>query len=95
MTGSQNKQVLAPSPAGLSDRNLDRELDAWINTMHSRLDHLQDAVNSLPIVDAEGNSDCPFATKLYAQKDEELQRVVFSVGLAQGYLARVDSELER
>jgi len=56
--------------------NRDSYDEGGTNSLFSRIDQCiseaRSAVRVLPRVDAEGNSDCPFAQKLYDNADEPL-----------------------
>ncbi|MCX5674663.1 MAG: hypothetical protein NTX87_06610 [Planctomycetota bacterium] len=51
------------------------DVESTIESARSRAEELLEAVRSLPVVDEEGNSECPFAEELYAKK-EKLQAEV-------------------
>lgn len=73
----------------------DKDLDVFIIRAHSHLDKLQDMINTLPLVDARGESECPFARELYARKDEELEKAVCSLKSAEEYGLKIEPELAR
>lgn len=57
-------------------------------------DYLQIS-HSLPAVDAEGQSECPFAEELYAKKQEAEQKLSGQLSILHTYLSAVGQEIAR
>ena len=77
-------------------------VDSAIYHMKSLVQDLSNAISVLPKVDEEGNSECPFAETLYAQKDEaaekvavELPKLYRCVGVAEREIARCEANLQK
>ena len=70
-------------------------LDEFINHMEALLDKLTSKANQLPKVDEKGNSECPFAEELYADKEEALTEVAKESKKIEQYLDRVEQEIKR
>lgn len=56
---------------------------------------LESAMNSLPHVDNQARSECPFAEELYAQKEELERQVTEDVGRLLGYMRAIDHDIAR
>jgi len=56
---------------------------------------LESKMSYLPMIDANGNSDCPFAEELYAQKEEAEQKVVREVDCLRHFLPLLDQQIAR
>ena len=70
-------------------------LDEFIDHMEALLDKLTSKANQLPKVDEKGNSECPFAEELYADKEEALTEVAKESKKIEQYLDRVEQEIKR
>lgn len=74
----------------------DREkVQNFMTGYRNRLGDLSRALTFLPRVDEDGNSDCPFAENLYAEKEEAVpfvQRLVAS--LAEDYLPEIRAAIK-
>lgn len=71
------------------------QVESDLQAAESKAEALQRAVQSLPRVDEDGHSDCPFAEELYAKKDklqEELQGLVERL---QSHHAAIEKEIAR
>jgi len=86
---NHDKREKQPSYMNLED------LDEFINHMEALLDKLTSKVNQLPKVDEKGNSECPFAEELYADKEEALTEVSKESKKIEQYLDRVKWEIKR
>jgi len=75
-------------PRGVALRN---EL---ANYTHS-VEGLESANSYVPVVSEDGNSDCPFAGKLYRQKEEAEAEVLECVHVLNRYLSVLKAEKER
>lgn len=72
-----------------------KDVDSFIHYMNGLLEELTSKVRVLPKVDQEGNSECPFAEELYAQKDECMEKVERESHKLQHYLVLVEEEIAR
>jgi hypothetical protein len=81
-------------PKGQDELSL-KDIDSYIHYMHGLLDELETKFKILPKVDQEGNSECPFAEDLYAEKEEFLEKVEKESRKIQGYLRLVEQEIAR
>jgi hypothetical protein len=70
-----------------------RDVDSAVNHMYSLLNTLETKTNLCPRVDEKGNSECPFAEDLYAQKEEALEEVRAQLEMLQILLELVEEEL--
>ena len=78
-----------PQPMSLQD------LDQIQAATQQKVEQLYNAVHSLPKVDNEGHSECPFAEDLYAKKNKLEQEVSHMVCELHMYLAWIGEELSR
>ena len=63
--------------------------------MKSLLENLSKKTTELPKVDDEGNSECPFAEDLYAEKEEAIERVAEELNQLRRDREVVDQVVER
>ena len=70
-------------------------VDSFMASLAGLLDTLKTKVNVLPRVDDKGNSECPFAEDLYAERDEAEERVAEALQDASGYMELLDREIAR
>ena len=70
-------------------------LKAYLESVENEVALLQRAVETLPRVDANGRSECPFAEDLYARKDELEANVGRAVVILQEFQAGLEQEVER
>ncbi len=70
-------------------------LGTYITHVEEVLDELVSMATQLPIVDEEGNSECPFAEELYAYKEEAVELVKEECKDLKPYLEIVEEEIER
>ena len=71
------------------------EVESDLQAAESTAEALQRAAESLPRVDEDGHSDCPFAEELYAKKDklqEELQGLIERL---QSHHAAIEKEIAK
>jgi hypothetical protein len=76
------------------DLNIEN-IDSTISYMKSLVEGLLNAISVLPKVDEEGNSECPFAEDLYAQKEEAAEKVEAELPKLRGYVGVVEQEIAR
>jgi hypothetical protein len=88
---ANNQQTRPKEVDGLSLK----DVDSFIHYMNGLLEELTSKVRALPKVDQEGNSECPFAEDLYAQKDECMEKVEQESQKLQPYLVLVEEEIAR
>lgn len=74
--------------------NID-EVEAYIQSALARAEDLFQAVHSLPNVDEQGDSECPFAEELYAKKEECQKEVQGCLSRLQGHLSAVEEAIAR
>ena len=86
---NNNKREKQPSYMNLEG------LYDFIDHMEALLDKLTSKANQLPKVDEKGNSECPFAEELYANKEEALTEVAKESKKLEQYLDRVEQEIKR
>jgi len=86
---NNNKREKQPSYMNLEG------LYDFIDHMEALLDKLTSKANQLPKVDEKGNSECPFAEELYADKEEALTEVAKESKKLEQYLDRVKWEIKR
>jgi hypothetical protein len=67
----------------------------FIDHLKELLDDLNSKNNVLPKVDKMGRSDCPFAERLYADKEEALGKVVNELKKIKEFIERMDFEIKR
>jgi len=70
-----------------------RDVDSAVGHMYSLLDTLETKTNLCPKVDEKGNSECPFAEDLYAQKEDAAEQVIAQVEILQILLALLEEEI--
>jgi hypothetical protein len=70
-------------------------VDPFIDNMNRLFEELRNKVKSLPQVDQEGHSECPFAEYLYAEKEKLTERVEKESKKLRPYLEVVEREIER
>ena len=70
-------------------------LSTYMKHVEEVLDILLSKATQLPIVDEEGFSECPFAEKLYAYKEEAVELVKEECKDLEPYLEIVKEEIER
>jgi len=71
------------------------DLDSYIKHIEAVLDELLSKATQLPKVDEHGNSECPFAEKLFAYKEEAVEMVKEESKKLRPYLEMVKEEVER
>jgi len=71
------------------------DLNSYIKHVEDVLDELLSKATQLPKVDEHGNSECPFAEDLYAQKEEAVELVKKECKDLRPYLELVKEEVER
>jgi len=86
---NNNKREKQPSYMNLEG------LYDFIDHMEALLDKLTSKANQLPKVDEKGNSECPFAEKLFAYKEEAVEMVKEESKKLRPYLEMVKEEVER
>jgi septal ring factor EnvC (AmiA/AmiB activator) len=72
-----------------------KDVDSFISYMNRLLEQLLSKAQVCPKVDQEGNSECPFAEDLYAEKEEFSEKVEKESKKIQRFLQVVDQEIDR
>ena len=72
-----------------------KDVDSFVHYMKGLVEELFSKIRVLPKVDQEGNSECPFAEDLYAQKDESMEKVEKESQKLPRYLGLVEKEIAR
>jgi len=72
-----------------------RDVNSSERYMSKLLDTLETKTNVLPKVDEKGNSECPFAEGLYAQKEQAVEKVTEELGRLRRLLELLKEELAR
>ncbi len=93
MFGNSADQDESSSPAADIPRG--KELRRYLAQVTASVGQLESILQSLPRVEANGRSECPFAEDLYAQKEELETQVSRAVAMLQGYLSALEKEVER
>jgi len=71
------------------------EMSSAMIAMRNNLKDLHKSLGMLPGVDEKGRSECEFAEDLYAQKEEDAQKVSFQLKALQNYLEPLEKEISR
>lgn len=71
------------------------DLNAYMSRVEKALDDLLSKITQLPIVDEQGNSECPFAEELHAYKEEAVALVEEKCKDLEPYLEMVEEEIKR
>ena len=72
-----------------------RDVNSSERYMSKLLDTLETKTNVLPKVDEKGNSECPFAEDLYAQKEQAVEKVAEHIEKLRRLLGILEEELAR
>jgi len=72
-----------------------KQIESIIATAVSNAQKLQQSSSSLPKVDEEGNSECPFAEQLYAKHEELRKKVQKALAKLHECLAVVDDKIRK
>jgi uncharacterized phage infection (PIP) family protein YhgE len=72
-----------------------KDLNSFIYLLKQLVEQLSSATSMLPKVDEAGNSECPFAEKLYAQKDECMEKLEKELQKLPRYHAFLGKEIAR
>ena len=72
-----------------------RDVDSFIWLMPKILGKLVSKIKILPKVDEKGQSECPFAEDLYAQKDKAAKEFVEELEKGSKYLKFIDEEIAK
>ncbi len=76
-------------------RPMPQHIDAELGAIRSLAGELESACSSLPRVDEEGNSECPFAEELWAKRDDLAKKLMARVPSLHEMLAEVEEQLAR
>ena len=71
------------------------ELRSELSSISNLIEQLESAMNSLPHVEKNGGSECPFAEDWYAKKEELEKKIAFEVGRISQYLVFLEKEVQR
>jgi len=83
---------------GLSENHTDislKDIDSLIKNTEDLLEKLAKKTTELPNVDKDGQSECPFAENLFAEKEEHVETAVKNLKEMRGYLAHMEKLIER
>jgi len=72
-----------------------KEIESIIGVAVMDAQKLQQSTGSLPNVDQEGNSECPFAEQLYAKHEELRKKVQWHLAKLHDCLAVVDDQIRK
>ena len=78
-----------------SDVPVGPALKSFLGLAERDVGHLQSLTNSLPVVEEDGSSECPFAEKLFAEKEEAERKVAGHVQKLNRCLVELGRELDR
>lgn len=92
MSGQKSDQA-----SGSKGHNIPRgeALRTYLAHVTASVEKLERSLQSLPRVDDQGGSDCPFAEDLYAQKEALEAEVSSAAPTLRAYLAGLEQELSR
>lgn len=77
-----------------NQRNLEiKDIYSFIRAFKGKIQKLHDTAARIPKVDSKGHSECPFAERLYAEKEVLLQEFRSKRSDLQGYMILVDQEV--
>lgn len=77
------------------DGPLGDQLRNELASISTRVEQLDSAVSGLPCVAPDGSSECPFAERLFFQKEQQEQKVAHDVDTLNRHLKRLDYEIRR
>ena len=86
-----SSEPIRETPAHRYDGNL----YSLLSDIKRDLEELDSVVRSLPRVDRDGGSECPFADKIYAKKELAAHKVAELLVQAREALAVTDNEIDR
>jgi len=66
-----------------------------VSDVDKRIKELESKLSTLPRVDEEGTSECPFAEDLYAQKEEAEENLSRLLPILQEFISLLDREVSR
>ncbi|MGV7223643.1 MAG: hypothetical protein ACQ9MH_19210, partial [Nitrospinales bacterium] len=72
-----------------------KDVDSFIRALKDKIQKVHDTVARLPKVDSKGHSECPFAERLYADKEELLKDFQSTRNQIPGYMNLIDQEIAR
>jgi len=85
-----------PRHAAQGQRRLDlKAVEEYLGRAEQKAEELWQALDSLPEVDEEGGSDCPFAKELYEKKEALQQEVETALHTLKEYSEEVQKEIVR
>jgi phage-related minor tail protein len=70
-----------------------KDIGSYMELLDKLIEKLQAAVKILPKVDEKGRSECPFAERLYAEKEKAEEKLAEELNKASGYLDLVKEEI--
>jgi hypothetical protein len=71
------------------------DVSSFMNYLAGLLETLAAKINVLPMIDEEGNSECPFAEDLYEAKEDAEQKVTEELDKASHYISLLGQEIAR
>lgn len=72
-----------------------QDLKSAMASLESALEQLKTKVRTLPRVESDGSSECPFAANLYIDKEEATEKVNQRLQEVRGYLPLLEREIAR
>ena len=84
---------MANEEKSLQDQVCAADVEAHIERSQSAVEELQRTSGQLPKVDEDGNSECPFAEQLYAEKEEAQNEVNACLKQMDEYRKWIDEEI--
>jgi hypothetical protein len=72
-----------------------KDIDSFMKNTEGLLEKLMKKTTELPKVDKDGQSECPFAENLFAEKDEHVETAVRNLKEMRGYLAQMEKLIDR
>ena len=72
-----------------------RDVGSFMRALKDKIQKVHETAARLPRVDSKGYSECPFAERLYAEKEELLQEFELSRNQIPDYLNLIDQEIAR
>ena len=72
-----------------------KDIDSFMKNTEDLLEKLAKKTTELPNVEKDGQSECPFAENLFAEKEEHVETVVRNLKDMKGHLTQLESLIER
>jgi hypothetical protein len=72
-----------------------KDVSSFIRALKNKILNVHETVARLPKIDSKGHSECPFAERLYAEKEELLKDFKTTRNQIPGYMNLIDIEIAR